>query len=237
MKRSLSLFCALSLVSGVALAADWQSALQSFGISGKSSLNDTPVANGLKEALKVGIDNTVKTLGKSDGYLKNEAVKILLPERLRGMDGILRKVGLGPQMDEVVLSMNRAAESAAPAAKDIFVDSIVGMSIDDAQSILKGSNTAATDYLKRSSSARLTEAFKPAIRQAMGRYGVTAKYQAVADRYKALPLAGKFPLPSIEDYVTQKSLDGLFLTLGKEEAQIRKDPAARVTPLLKKIFA
>lgn len=217
-------------------AADWGSLLGGLRQGKKASLQNTPVGNGLKEALKVGIDKTVKVLGKTDGYLKNDAVKILMPERIRKAEGLMRKTGLGPQLDEFILSMNRAAEKAAPLARDIFVDAIVGMSIEDAEGLLKGGDTAATDYFKRATSSKLTDSFKPIVRDAMSKYGVTQKYQAIEDRYKTLPLARNLPLPSAENYVVQKSLDGLFYTLGKEERAIRTDPAARVTPILKQVF-
>lgn len=239
MKLRISVACLIVSVFAAAPAAqaDWASLLKSVGISKQTSINDTPVASGLKEALRVGIDKTVQTLGKQDGFLKNDAVKIMMPERLKKAEGLLRKTGFGPQMDELVLSMNRAAEKAAPQARDVFIDAIAGMSIEDADGILKGGDTAATDYFKKSSSAKLTESFRPTVRQAMSQYAVTNKYQALSEKFKTLPIAGKIPLPDVEGYVVQKTLDGLYSTLGKEEALIRKDPAARITPILKQVFS
>ncbi|MEI8345027.1 MAG: DUF4197 domain-containing protein [Candidatus Omnitrophota bacterium] len=217
-------------------AADWGTWLKSVGVDSSASLKGTPVGDGLKEALKVGMEKAVTALGRTDGYLKNNAVKIPLPERLRQMEGLLRKVGLGGPMDELVVSMNRAAEKAAPSAREIFADAIVSMSIQDAQGLLQGLDTAATDYFKRTTSPKLAEFFKPVVRNAMSQYGVTQKYQAVGDRYKTLPFSRNFPLPDIEGYVVQRSLDGLFLTVANEERAIRRDPAARITPILKQVF-
>ncbi len=203
--------------------------LQTASSSGKIDL-------GLKEALQIGITNAVNYLGKKDGYFANAAVKILLPEEIRKAEKVLRGVGLGPQLDEFTLSMNRAAEKAAPLAADIFSDAITEMSFDDADRILRGGNTATTDYLRNKTYDKLLTLFEPAVRQAMGDYEVTRQYDAIAAKLQALPLVGKTIDLNVNRYVSSKALDGLFTVLAAEETKIRTDPQARVTDLLKEVF-
>lgn len=191
---------------------------------------------GLREALNVGIKNTIKYLGKKDGYFANAAVKILLPEQVRKTESILRSIGYGPQLDEFTLSMNRAAEKAAPLAADIFAEAIADISFDDANKILRGGNTAATDYLKSKTYNRLLEHFQPAVRKTMSEYKVTQKYEAITGNVQNLPLVGKIINLDVNQYVSSKALDGLFYVLAKEETNIRTNPKARVTELLKEVF-
>ncbi len=191
---------------------------------------------GLKEALNVGIQNTITYLGRNNGYFANQAVKILLPEEVRKTERILRGVGFGPQLDEFTLSMNRAAEKAAPLAADIFSTAITEMSFDDANRILRGSDTAATDYLKTKTYEKLLELFQPAVRKTMSEFNVTQQYDAINSKVQTLPLVGKVFNLDVNRYVSSKALDGLFYTLGKEETKIRTNPAARVTELLKEVF-
>jgi len=191
---------------------------------------------GLKEALNVGIQNTITYLGKNNGYFANQAVKILLPEEVRKTERILRGVGFGPQLDEFTLSMNRAAEKAAPLAADIFSTAITEMSFDDANRILRGGDTAATDYLKTKTYEKLLELFQPAVRKTMSEFNVTQQYDAINSKVQGLPLVGKVFNLDVNRYVSSKALDGLFYTLGKEETKIRTNPSARVTELLKEVF-
>lgn len=210
----------------------------------KDALNaaGTPTAQsgkidlGLKEALNVGVKNAVNYLGKNNGYFANSAVKILLPDEVRQMESVLRNVGFGPRLDEFTLSMNRAAEKAAPLAADIFSDAITEMSFDDADRILRGGNTATTDYLRNKTYDKLLTLFEPAVRQAMGDYEVTRQYDAIAAKLQALPLVGKTIDLNVNRYVSSKALDGLFTVLAAEETKIRTDPQARVTDLLKEVF-
>ena len=191
---------------------------------------------GLREALNVGIKNTIKYLGKKDGYFANAAVKILLPEEVRKTESILRSIGYGPQLDEFTLSMNRAAEKAAPLAADIFAEAIADISFDDANKILRGGNTAATDNLKNKTYNRLLEHFQPAVHKTMSEYKVTQKYEAITGNVQNLPLVGKIINLDVNQYVSSKALDGLFYVLAKEETNIRTNPKARVTELLKEVF-
>lgn len=194
------------------------------------------IDQGLKEALNVGIKNTITYLGKNDGYFANAAVKILIPEQVRKLEPALRSIGYGPQLDEFTLSMNRAAEKAAPLAADIFSTAITEMSFDDANKILRGGNTAATDYLKTKTYDKLLEKFQPAVRKTMSEYKVTQKYDTLNEKVKKLPLIGQTTNLDVNRYVSSKALDGLFSVLAKEETNIRTNPKARVTDLLKEVF-
>jgi hypothetical protein len=205
------------------------------GIVKPADLSDDKVVAGLKEALQVGTENTVKLTGKTDGYLRNEAIKILMPEKLRTLEKGLRTVGYGSQIDEFVVSMNRAAEQAAPQAKEIFWDAIKAMSFDDARKILGGNETAATDYFKGKTTDKLSAAFKPIVDKSMNEVGVTRQYKDLVGRFQAIPFA-KTESFDLDPYVTEKSLGGLFYVLGQEEKKIRTNPAARVTDLLKEVF-
>ena len=199
------------------------------------SLGEVKIGQALKEALQVGTENAVKLTGKTDGYFANQAIKILLPERLKSLESGLRLVGYGPQVDELVLGMNRAAEQAAPAAKQIFFDSIGEMSIDDAHKILDGPQTAATDYFKSKTTGQLTTAFQPIVEKSMGQVGVTRQYEDLLGRAKSIPFLNVEQF-DLNHYVVGKSLDGLFYMVGEEEKKIRTNPSARVTDLLKEVF-
>ena len=199
------------------------------------TLGDDKIISGLKEALSIGTENTANLTGSTDGFLKNEAIKILLPEKLQSMDKALRLAGFGPQVDEFVVSMNRAAEQAAPLAKPIFKDAVTNMNFDDAKKILNGGNTAATDYFKGKTRDQLATAFRPEVEKTMNQVGVTTQYKQLVGQYTTLPFV-KGPAFDVDDYVVGKSLDGLFYTLAQEEQKIRTNPAARVTDLLKEVF-
>jgi len=202
----------------------------------KTKSGETKIDLGLKEALKVGIKNSIKALGKNNGYFANSSVRIMLPEEIRKTESILRGVGLGPQLDEFTLSMNRAAEKAAPLAADIFADAIVDISFADAMKILRGGNTAATDYLREKTYDKLLALYKPTVRKTMNEYKVTQQYDLIAGKARKLPRIGHAVNLDIDHYVSCKALDGLFLMVAQEETAIRTNPKARVTSLLKEIF-
>lgn len=199
------------------------------------SLGDVKIGSGLKEALKVGAENTVNLTGRTDGYLRNQAIKILMPKELQVVEKGLRAVGYGPQVDEFVVSMNRAAEKAAPHAKDIFWTAIGEMTIDDGRKILTGGDTSATQYFKGKTTKKLTATFTPIVDRAMENVGVARQYQDLIGRYQSIPFISSVSF-DLTQYVVGKSLDGLFHVLGEEEKKIRKNPAARVTDLLKDVF-
>jgi len=202
-----------------------------------ATLDERTVVSGLKEALSVGTTKAVKLVAAENGYLKNEAIKILLPEKIQVMAEVLQKAGYGKEVDAFILSMNRAAEKAAPKAKPIFVDAVKKMTFQDAKTILNGGNTAATDYFRNKTSTDLSAAFRPAISASMNKVGVTKSYKKMTDRYLSLlPLTTAESL-DLNHYVTTKALDGLFHTLGEEETKIRTNPQARTTEILKKVFS
>ena len=223
------------LLTALPASAQLDQILKGLGISQKSGLSDVKIASGLKEALKIGTQNAVNLTGRLDGYFINQAIKILMPEKLQTMEKGLRAVGFGPQVDEFILSMNRAAERAAPAAKSIFWDAIGEMTFEDARKILGGGNTAATDYFKAKTTDKLTVAFKPAVDQAMNEVGVTRQYKELVGQFQSIPFMKSESL-DIDHYVVAKALDGLFYVVGEEEKKIRTNPAARVTDLLKEVF-
>lgn len=200
-----------------------------------SQVSDDKAAAGLKEALEVGTGKAVNLTGRVDGYFRNEAIRIAMPEKLRMVEKGLRAVGYGPKVDEFVLSMNRAAERAALAAKDIFVAAIREMSFDDARRILSGGDTAATDYFRDKTSDRLRSAFRPAIEKTMKESGVTQRYDELMGRYSSIPLAGGVSFDA-NDYVVDRAIAGLFYMIAQQEKDIRTNPEARVTALLKSVF-
>jgi Protein of unknown function (DUF4197) len=204
--------------------------------SSKSNLTNGDIVDGLKEALEVGTTNTVDLTGKVDGYFSNAAIKILLPKQLQQVEQGLRLLGQGQKVDEFVLSMNRAAEKAAPAAKDIFWNAIKSMTFDDARKILSGGDTAATEYFRAKTSETLTAAFRPVVTESMKDVGVIQQYKQLQSAYQSVPLSSALPSVDIESYVVSKALDGLFLVLGQQEKEIRTNPSAQVTGLLKKVF-
>jgi len=205
------------------------------GIGDPNALSNSKVASGLKEALRIGADNSVKITGKTDGYFGNEAIKILMPSNLRSLEKGLRAIGGGPKIDEFVLSMNRSAEAAAPQARKIFGDAIMAMGFEDAKKILSEGDTAATDYFKGKTTDQLTAAFQPIVEKTMAENGVTQQYKTLTDQFQSIPFA-KSQTFDINKYVVTKALDGLFYELADQERQIRKDPAARTTSLLKDVF-
>lgn len=199
-----------------------------------SGLTDDKIIAGLKQALQVSTGKAVSLTGRPDGFLKNEAIKILLPPKLQTVGKGLRMLGMGARVDELEVGMNRAAEQAAPQAKQIFLAALKKMTFDDARRILGGGDTAATEYFKRTSSADLATAFSPIVHRSMERVGVVQQYQQVINSAPGgSALTGQFDL---DKYVVGKALDGLFYMLGEEEKKIRQNPAARTTALLQEVF-
>lgn len=203
------------------------------------SQNDTPdsstLVKGLKEALSIGTKNAVNSVGSVDGYFKNQMIKILLPDKIRNVADFIGKVGYQKQVDDFVLSMNRAAEKAAPQAAGFFADALKEMTFDDAAGIWKGGNTSATEYFKKKTHDRIYQAFKPVVSNSMNEVGVTRSYKDMIQKYESFPFMKSGSL-DLDNYVTNKALDGLFYTVGEEEKKIRTNPAARVTELLKEVF-
>lgn len=210
--------------------------MKGIGSHAKGQTDDDTVVSGLKEALSIGTENAVKNVSKTDGYLGNQMIKILMPEKLQTVADVLGKVGYQKEVDEFILSMNRAAEKAAPKAASIFGDAVKQMTFEDARKILGGGNTAATQYFKVKTSDQLYQEFKPVISTSLGEVGATRAYKEMMGKYESpIPFMDK-PSLDLDHYVTNKSLDGLFYMVGEEEKKIRTDPAARVTDLLKTVF-
>lgn len=219
---------AFTLLAGMLLATAAH-ALSLADISGKDA------GAGLKEALTQGAGKAVDLLGRQDGFLGNPKVTIPLPESVQKVEGMMRGLGMGKQADELVTAMNRAAEAAVPQAKALLVNSIKKMSVEDAKGILSGGEDSATQYFRRTTSGQLAERFKPVVRGAIAKVKLAEKYDQFAGK------AAKFGLvreqdAHLENYVTQKTLDGLYLMIADEEKAIRSDPAGAAGKLAKKVF-
>lgn len=234
--RAIAVVVLVGCLTSPVSAQQFDQLFKGLGLGQQSGLSDAKIGSGLKEALKVGTENTVTLTGRTDGYFKNQAIKILMPQKLQTLEKGLRAVGYGPQVDEFVLSMNRAAERAAPSAKKIFWDAIGEMTFDDARKILSGGETAATEYFKGKTTDKLTTAFRPVVEKTTNEVGVTRQYKELVGRAESIPFL-KFDSLDVDNYVVGKALDGLFHVLGEEEQKIRTNPAARVTDLLKEVFA
>jgi hypothetical protein len=209
-------------------------AMKSLGL--EQGLTESEIVDGLKEALEIGTGKAVTLVSKKNGYLNNPKIKIALPEKVQKAESFLRNIGFGSKIDKFELSMNRAAERAVPRAKSIFWDAIQKMTFSDARQILDGQDDAATIYFRQKTSSQLRDEFKPIVNQAMSAVGVTQAYKSLDRKIRKLPFTKSLSF-DLDQYVTDKALDGLFLMLAEEEKKIRQDPAARVTDLLKKVFA
>jgi hypothetical protein len=234
MKKILILFAFL-IASAQPAAAQLDRLLKGARDSFSGGPSDAKIGSGLQEALKIGTENAVLQTGRVDGFLRNEAIKITMPRALQSMEQPLRLVGFGPKIDEFVVGMNRAAEKAVPFAKEIFWDAIGQMSFEDARKILNGGDTAATQYFKAKTSKKLHAAFRPSVETVMNDVGVNRQYNELIGKYQSVPFAKSIAF-DVNDYVTEKTTDGLFFVVGQEEKKIRTNPAARVTDLLKDVF-
>ena len=216
----------------------WADVLQKTlgSMTGGDPLNSDVIADGLKEALEIGTAQAVQLAGQENGYFNHPAIKIPLPESMAAAENLVRAAGMGGQLDAFVLSMNRAAEQAAPEARSIFWDAIKQMEFDDAKRILNGRDNEATLYFEEKTTDRLTAVFKPLVYQAMEEVGVTQQYQTLQTGAESIPFLSGW-LVDLDDYVTSKALEGLFFLVAEEEKKIRQDPAARVTELLQIVFA
>ncbi|MBX3240130.1 MAG: DUF4197 domain-containing protein [Chitinophagaceae bacterium] len=233
MKR---VFCLLVTGSLLLLLPGCETAQQVLGGMNTQTggLSSAEITAGLKEALSIGTQNSSNKLSAVDGFFSNAAIKILMPEEAQKVESTLRNLGLGSLVDKAILSMNRAAEEASKSATPIFVNAVKEMTITDALGILKGGDYAATDYFKSRTTTPLTNAFKPVIEKALATTDATKYWNDVFSAYNKF--SSKPVNTDLAGYVTERSLTGLFYEIGQEEQKIRKDPAARVTSLLKKVF-
>lgn len=200
-----------------------------------SSLSKDEVAAGLKEALTKGISKGAEQVSQLDGYFKNPEIKLPFPEDVKHVEKKLRQIGMGDQVDKFILSLNRAAEDAAKESKPVFVAAIKSMTINDAMGILKGEDDAATSYLRKTTSVELHDKFNPVIKASLDKVDATKYYSDLIKAYNKIPLVDKVN-PNLDEYATEKAMQGLFIMIAKEEKNIRQDPAARTSALLKKVF-
>jgi hypothetical protein len=200
------------------------------------TLKDATVNAGLKEALSLGIKNVVKSLGQSKGYSADPGIAIAMPDKLKGFEQALRIVGFGPKIDGFMLGMNRVAEKIAPSAGGLLQRALNNLNFSDAKKIAQGSDTAATEYFKSKTYSQLAETLRPLVAAKMNEIGVLGKYNELMASYRALPLVGTLGNFDINQYVTDKALNGFFLALGQQERKIRNDPQAQVTDALQQVF-
>lgn len=200
-----------------------------------AELSEDSIVSGLKEALQVGLSKAVDYSSKADGYLANPQIKIPMPDKIQNVADMLKNIGLQKPVDDFVLSMNRAAEAASPQAKDILLSAVQNMTFDDAKKVLNGGDTAATDYLRKKTFDNISGAFKPIVSDTVNKVGVTSAYKEMMGRFLDIPFASAQSL-DLDSYVTDKAVSGLFVMLAEEEKNIRTNPQARATDLLKKVF-
>lgn len=206
------------------------------GIVGGGDLSNQEVAQGLKQALEQGISKGASQASKVDGYYRNPKIKIPFPEDVQRVEEKLRQIGLGSEVDKFIMTLNRGAEEAAKEAKPIFVDAIRSMTIQDAWNILRGDDNAATQYLRRTTGEQLRAKFQPIMSRALDQVEATRYYGNIISTYNKIPGVNRVN-PDLEDYATSKAIDGLFLLVAEEEKNIRENPVARTTELMKKVFA
>ncbi|HNR48140.1 MAG TPA: DUF4197 domain-containing protein [Bacteroidia bacterium] len=198
-------------------------------------LPNSEIINGLKEALKVGMNNATASASKVDGFYKNPLIKIPFPKEVGEAEKTMRSLGMDKEVDKFVKTLNRAAEDAAKSAAPIFLNSILKMNIDDGLGILRGGNDAATQYLKNTSNAALIAAFQPIVKNSLDKVNITKYWKPLMTNYNKLPFVNKIN-PDLNSYVTSKAIDGLFKLIASEELKIRKDPAQRINDLLQSVF-
>jgi hypothetical protein len=234
------LLAVLFLTAGLAATAQSTDVLGTIkktisgGKSG-SSLSSEDIVGGLKQALTLGAEKSAERLSVTNGFLKDKAVEILMPPQAQKVEKTLRDMGMGKLVDDAIASMNHAAEDASKSAAPIFVNAIKNMTVTDGVNILKGPDTAATAYLRHSATPELTKAYTPIVDSALKKTDATKYWKDVFDTYNKIPFVSKVN-PDLSSYVTQKAIDGIFYYVAQEEILIRKDPAAQVTDLLKKVF-
>jgi hypothetical protein len=234
MKKLMLLLLMIPFAGNAQLKNVLQKAKEQSGLLTKSDGLD--IGAGLKEALHKGVTEQVTKLTATDGFYRNEAVKILMPDELQKVDKTLRQMGMAKLADEGILALNRAAEDAVGEATPVFVEAIKSMSITDAKSILTGSDNAATSYLQTKTTASLYTKFQPVVQKSIGKVGADVIWNSIISKYNNLPLVSKVN-PDITDYVTNKALDGVFTMIAVEEKEIRTNLNARSSDLLRKVFA
>jgi hypothetical protein len=238
MKKLLTVLFLITGMASMAQSGDLFSSIKKkiSGGNGSSSLSSDDIVSGLKQALTLGAQKSADRLSVANGFLNDKAVEILMPEQAQKVEKTLRNLGMGKLVDDAISSMNHAAEDASRSAAPIFVNAIKTMTVNDGLNILKGPDTAATAYLRHSATPDLTRAYSPVIDSALQKTGATKYWKDVFETYNKLPTTFSKVDPDLSSYVTQKAINGIFYYVAQEEILIRKDPAAQVTDLLKKVF-
>lgn len=246
MKQVLSI--CLLLCSGYAAAFDLGGALKDLGDVGSnkkaasppgststSKLSDQDITHGLKDALAEGADKAVSLLGRTDGFLKNDKVRIPLPSSLKKAESLLKVMGQGKRVEELKTSINRAAEAAVPEAKTLLLDALKNMSVEDAKSVLSGGDDSATQYFRKATGAKLHDRFLPIVGKTVNQYKLSEQYDRIAGTASQAGLIGK-EQANMSEYVTNKALNGLFLMIAEEEKAIRSNPLGRSSDYIRKVF-
>lgn len=234
-KPTLTLFALL--ITGVTMAQFPVKLTQKLPAAlNKSSLSEEQIGKGLKEALKKGVKKGVDRVSKTDGFFKDQAIKVLMPPDAKKVEDKLRAVGQGKKVDTAIESFNRAAEDASIQAKDIFTQAITSMTLTDAKNILSGKDDAATNFLQEKTKQELYNKFEPIIQASLNKVGATKHWETVMTSYNKIPFVKKVN-PNLKQYVTNKAIAGLFVQIAKEEKEIRNNPKSRTTDLLKEVFA
>jgi hypothetical protein len=228
--RAITLALSCLLISG---CAGYN--LDSINQALEGPLDAETVAAGLKEALRVGTERGTATTSARDGFYKNPLIKVAMPEQYDGVARAIRDIGFGSHVDDFEKSMNRAAEKASGEAVAVFWDAITKMSISDAFGILNGGDTAATDYFRQQTTAKLSARFQPIVTAKMEEVGVYNYYEDLTGYYNLLPISKPEPV-DLDEYITGRTVEGIFTVIEQEEQKIRRDPAARTTELLRKVF-
>jgi len=235
MKKKIFVLSSFLLLTG---CAELQTVMQNLPNieQGNGGLSSLDISNGLKQALELGVSQGVDLLSKKNGYYDNNLVKILLPEQLQKVDKTLRQIGLGSLADQGIKLLNTAAEDAVNEAKPIFISAIKNLTFSDAAAILAGNKDAATQYLQKTTTSQLVNAFSPKIKASLDKVGANEIWSQIMSKYNAIPFVNQVNA-DLTGYVTEKAIDGLFLQVAKKEEDIRTNISARTTPLLQKVFS
>ena len=235
MKKKIFVLSSFLLLTG---CAELQTVMQNLPNieQGNGGLSSLDISNGLKQALELGVSQGVDLLSKKNGYYDNNLVTILLPEQLQKVDKTLRQIGLGSLADQGIKLLNTAAEDAVNEAKPIFINAIKNLTFSDAAAILAGNKDAATQYLQKTTTSQLVNAFSPKIKASLDKVGANEIWSQIMSKYNAIPFVNQVNA-DLTGYVTEKAIDGLFLQVAKKEEDIRTNISARTTPLLQKVFS
>jgi hypothetical protein len=236
--KKISLFALIvfSLSINIANAkSKWWEKILSKKDKNNNELSTNDIGSAFKEALSIGAENVISQLGEVDGFNSDESIHIPLPKKLKKVKKVLKKIGLSGMVDDLELKLNRAAETATPIAKDLFIQSIKDMTFDDVKKIYRGENDSATRYFQEKMSTSLAEKMNPIVENSLAEVGAIQSLNKVMDKYDNIPFVSEIT-PNLATYVVDKGMEGIFYYLAKQEAEIRKNPLKQTTALLKKVF-